>query len=485
MSKFIKIIMFLVLPLVVPKTQLSAQDVWSLERCLQQGLQQSLDVKQAYIGMENAKITQSLAKQARYPQLNANVNLGANFGRTIDPTTNTFETNTIGFNSFSAGAGMILFNANRINNTVKQTNLDRLAADQDVQNIQNNVSLAIVQSYMQILFADEQLANTNLQLAQVNEQLKLTEKLIKAGSRPENDKFDVLAQIATVEQSIVAAQNNVDLSYLNLKQLLQIDAATNMKIEKPNINITSSSENLAALEMSNVFSQAVGLQPQIKAGEIRLKSAQIGEKIAKSAFYPTITAFGNFSSNYSSLGRDFQNPDLSNATLVEQTPVPVLINGSPSLLTSYGLSGIVFPKQGYFTQLEQNFGQALGLGISIPIYSNGQVKGSVQRARINVINSEIQNMRNRQQLKSDVQQAIANAKAAQKTLDASEKTASARKIAFQNAEKRYNIGVSNIFEVTTAKNNLDTAETNLLIAKYDYLFKLKIVDFYQGKKLTL
>ena len=188
--------------------------------------------------------------------------------------------------------------------------------------------------------------------------------------------------------------------------------------------------------------------------------------------------FGSLSSNYSTA---FQKPVFGDDELVTQT---ITLNGQDVVIGFYQPS-ISYQKVPYFNQIDQNFGQGVGLNISFPIYQNGRVNLSVERARLNVLTAQMQNGQTQQQLKNDIQTAIANARAARKQLDAAQKTFDASRIAFENMEKRHSIGAVNTLDLTTARNNLDIAENDLIVARYDYLFRLKIIDFYEGKPLKI
>ena len=226
-------------------------------------------------------------------------------------------------------------------------------------------------------------------------------------------------------------------------------------------------------------------QPQIKAADLKLESALLGEEIAKSGKLPVVSLGGNLSANYSDKVLDFQNPNLDDAVLDLGAPSNVEINGVPAQIRRFELEGITFPKSPYFDQIGDNFGQGINLNVRVPIYDNHRNNIAMERARLNVLNTQMTNRLLKQTLKADVQRAIADAKAARLNYDASVKSTAAQEIAFENAEKRYKLGAINSFEYSTIQNTLDQARVNLIIAKYDYLYKLTIVDYYKGKEITL
>jgi outer membrane protein len=312
--------------------------------------------------------------------------------------------------------------------------------------------------------------------------LDRTDKQIRAGQLPPTARFDLVAQAARDEQQIVAASNNVEISMLNLKNLLEISPDAPFRIEKPNITIPKDA-NPDGFIFKAIYNQALGSQPFIRADELRIKSAQVGVKIAESQLLPVLSANAGFNSNYSSTITDFDK----GTTVVQDRISRVLINGSPVTITVPGgdIKVVDVPKKSYTKQLGENFGQGVGLNLSIPIFEGMRNKIGVQRQKLNVENQMLTLERDKQTLKSDVQNAIASSKAAKKQFEAAQKTYDAQKSAYDVVDKRFTAGSANSFELTIAKNNLDTAERDVIVAKYDYIFRLKIVEFYEGKKLSI
>jgi len=225
----------------------------------------------------------------------------------------------------------------------------------------------------------------------------------------------------------------------------------------------------------------LGTQAGIRSVDYRVKSAEESVYIAKSGFYPTVSFFANLSSNYSSGFLDYFNGKYIRTDTVT---TDFQFNGQPVTVGQF-VDRFDYPKTKYFDQLDQNFGQGFGLSINVPIYQNGRTRLSVERARLGVLTAQMQQTQTRQTLKNDIQTAIANARAARQQLEASQKTFDATAIAFQNTEKRHALGAVNALDLTTAKNNRDIAENDLVVAKFDYIFKLKILDFYEGKELKM
>ena len=463
---------------------IDAQEEWSLERAILHARSNSIPIKQTELAIRNAELTEMGSKNARYPSVSANGNLGVNFGRAIDLVSNDFTTESTVFNSFSLNANVLLYNGGRINNTIKQSQLDLKATKMDYEQQKNDIGIQVAGLYLNIVFAEEQLNNAKTKYNQTQEQLAITEKLIEAGARPANDRYDIQASLALDEQAIIQQENNLNTGYFNLKQLLQLEPDLDMKLVIPSIPVPEGPITDAFL-LQEIYDLSLQSQPEIKAAQLKLESAQLSEEIAKSGKLPVVSLGGSLSTNYSNRALDFQNPNLDNAELVLSPPADVLIDGVPAEVSTFQLEGIEFGETPYFSQFNDNFNQGISLGLRIPIYDNQRNNIAIERARLNVINTELTNKLLRQNLKADVQRSIADAKAARLNYDAAVKSTAAQEIAFENAEKRYKLGAINSFEYSTIQNTLDQARVNLIIAKYDYLYKLTIVDFYRGKEITL
>ncbi|MEM1319950.1 MAG: TolC family protein [Bacteroidota bacterium] len=457
-----------------------SQEIWSLEKCIRYAQDKSLDVQQALLGVKQAELNERGNRMSRLPDLNAGTSGIFSFGRTIDFTTNTFTSDNRTANSMSLSSNVVLFNGGRIHNSIKQSSLDASASKADADDIARNTALNIAAAYLSVLLAEEQLTNTQKQLEQTQNQLSQTARLVDAGTRPESDRVDVLAQIALNEQAIVAQQNVVQQNYLNLKQLMQIDPDYNLVIEKPAVMLPSDDPDV--LTLNDVYNQALNAQPSIRAGELRVRSAEIGVDIAKAGYLPSLSLSASLSSSYSNQARTvtFENPR------IEEDIASVEINDVPAEITFFNpTTDRILSKTPYTEQIDNNFGQDIRLNLNIPIFNNDQNKIAVERAKLNILSTEIDNKRVKQQLKTDVQRALADARAAKKQYNAAQRSVEALSLAYSNAQKRYELGAINTFEYTTAQNQLDQAQVDLIVAKYDYVFRMKIIDFYLGNSMNI
>ena len=305
---------------------------------------------------------------------------------------------------------------------------------------------------MQAMFNEELLLVAEEQVDVTNEQLQRTQKLVESGSLPEGNLYDVQAQLASNELQVINAENALSASILALKQILNLDASVEFRIKRPDTDIPI--EGLANRTVGTVYDHALNNWPQIKAREQQLESARKGEQIAFASYTPTLSANGSVSTFYSSAFQDFDQQTF------EFTDVP------------------------YGDQVERNLSESVGLNLSIPIFNGLQSRTAVKQARLGRINAELQLKDQKNQLYASVQQAYNDAQAAKRQFDASDKSVRAMELAFDYAEKRYEVGMMNSLEFNTSANNLTRARSEMLRSKYDYIFKMKVLDFYQGKPIT-
>lgn len=429
-----------------------AQEEWTLERCISYAIENNIQLKQSALQVESSKYdkTQSLAQM--FPNLNASTGFSTNFGRNIDPGTNQFVNEQVNSNNFSVGSSVTLFNGLRLLNTFKKSQLDLLAAEYDMQGLSNDISMNIATAFMQVMFNEELLYVAQEQVTISAEQLERTSKLVDAGSIPEGNLFDVEAQLASNELQVINAENALSAAVLALKQLLNLPASESFRIKRPEVDIPI--DGLGGKTVGTVYDHALNNWPQIKSRETNLESARKSEKIVFATYTPTLGANASVSTFYSSAFQDFDSQTF------EFTDVP------------------------YGDQIERNLSESIGLNLSIPIFNGLSSRTSVKQARLGRINAELQLQDQKNQLYASVQQAYNDATASKRQFDASDKSLKATERAFEYAEKRYEVGMMNSLEFNTASNNLARVQSELLRAKYDYIFKMKVLDFYQGKPIT-
>lgn len=457
--------------------QIHSQDRWDLQRCLEFAIDNSIDIYQAELNIRNAGVSTKLSRAQLYPNLSFNTNVGWNFGRTVDPTTNDFITATFFANGYSLNTGILLYSGGLLRKTVEQNEWMEKASVADRDAAINLLSLNVIRAYFEILFARDSYENSSIQLKTINDQLDQMEKLVNAGSRAQYEIYDLEAQQASFEQEVTMAQNRIDLALLNLKGLLNLPSDYDMDIEEPPVDQPVYTDvDLANID--EVFTRALAFQPNARSLEHRINSAELGLDIAKTGYYPTVSFGGSVSTNYSN-----QAKEVAGFTST-QVASDALIDGNPAVI-SFEQTIPILNNSPYFNQIDNNFSYGFGFNVSMPIYSNWQTKADIERAKISLENLVSEQDQNAIDLKNSMMQLLTDARAARRTLDAAEKTLRAREVAFENAEKRYNLGAINSYEYIGIQDELNTARIDQIISKYDYMLKVKVLDYYQGYAVQL
>lgn len=452
------------------------QQEWSLQRCVQHAYEHNITILNAGLQVENQRIALTTAKHGRYPNLNANTGAALNFGRTVDPTTNDFVQQSFLSNNIGLSTNVTLYNGGSISNSIKRAELLQSASKLDLDQSKTDIALQIANSYLNVLFAQENLEISKQQLALSQEQLSQTRVLVEAGARPENEVLDIEAQIALNEQTLVDRENAVMITSLNLKQLLRLEPDVEMLLVAPDkINITLDPD---AVTFTELYEQAIQTQAFVSAGEKRVQAARISEKIAKASMMPSLGAGASLQSNYIDAGKrvvDTRQVTVEQELQINDVPVTV---GFPQEIP-------VLEDNPYFSQMDQNLSYGFGLQLSVPIYNRYTGRAQVEQAEVSTMLQDNQLIQLKDNLKITVQQALADARAAKRRYQATKKSLLAATLAFDNATIRYDLGAINPIEYVTSKNQLENAQVNEVIAKYQYLFATKTLDFYLGNPLTL
>lgn len=465
----------------VPGVQASIQgsERLTLQQCIEIALANNLQVKQGVLQVETSRNTLSQSRYNLLPNANANVSgPGLSFGRGIDYYTNSYVTQRITYNNYNLSSNVTLFAGGQLQNTIRQNEYSLQASEQDVENTRQQISLNVVLAYVQILNYEDQLSIARNQVEVSRLQLQRTEKLVQAGSLPQANVFDLRAQVANDELAVVNAENNLTIGKVNLLQLLNVNAIQNVSLDRVSVNTPNGSYDATA---DQVYNTAVGSQPTIKAADLRIQGAVRGVEVARGSLFPTLSFNGNLSTNYSSAA---QRRVLGSLVDVSQTAT-VVFNGqnTPITFITQQPTSTTEPIP-YFNQLSSNYNVSLSLGLRIPIFNGYQARLRVAGAKINEQNLRYQSETSRLQLRQTIEQAYTNMVAAQKRYTATTTQVESLEQAFRASESRFNAGAINSVDYNLAKTNLDKARSNLVQAKYDYIFRTKILDFYQNKPLS-
>jgi outer membrane protein len=461
--------LFLSLFVIVPVW--AQNEALNLQQCIDRAWNNNLQLKQQRLSVDLAEQNLLQSKAARFPSLNASASHVYNFGRTIDIFTNDFATESVQSNNFNVSSGVNLFSGFQVQNTIRQNRLELEAGKYDLDRSYNDIALLVASAYLQILFNTELVETVNNQLEITRLQVDRTQKLVEAGTLPRGSLLTIQAQLATEELQLVNAQNQLDLSYLNLRQILFLPENVQFAIVVPEIDIEPEEEN--PYSPMQVYGVAVLEQPQVKSAELRIMSAERGLAVAKGSRSPMLALRGSYGTGYS--GASFQRTDvITGAYPIGATEAGELVY-APSFETR------VKP---FNEQLSDNLNRSIGLFLTIPIFNNYQVKTGIGRSQINLENARLQNQIVREQLFQTIQQAHADATASLKRYNATQKNVTALQESFRYTEQRFNVGMVNSVEYNDTKNRLAAAESELLQSKYEYVFRMKILDFYLGEPLT-
>lgn len=449
-----------------------------VQQCIQIAIDNNLTMKRSRLLMEQSKINLNQSRAAQLPSLNLNGNYGAQWGRGVDPTTNDFITEQINFTGVGGSANVTLFNWFRITNSIKQNRLLYESSEYDVEKAKNDISLRIVTLYLNVILNSELEQNAQYQLSSSEEQLARTKKLVAGGALPRTNELELVSQVATNEVNLINAQNNLDLAILNLKQAMLIPSFEEIQLVIPDLDMALD-ENLG-VSAEEVYAAALKNMPEIQSAEIQVESAAVGVNVAESGYSPSLSLNGSFRTNYSNAFKEFI-VDPNNPFSSEQRSTNyVLPDGTPVLQNAIIPNGSI-QTVGFSNQLDQNLSRSVSLNLNIPIFNNLQAKSSVQRAKINLQQAEIVVLEQKNALRQTIETSYNDAQAAGKTYQASLKQVLALEETFRSIENQYNLGAANFTDYQVASNNLFRAKSDMVRAKYDYIFKRKILDFYQGK----
>lgn len=440
---------WLIIPFMLLTTWVSAQNkLWTFQQCLDTALQRNITVNQSRLTNELDKVALEQVKANRIPSLSANANEGLNLGKNVDPTTNSFVTQAYHSTNLGISTTLNLFNGLQNANTIRQNRLYVQAGQYDTEKVKNDVTLNITTGYLQVLFAYEILTTTKSQAAATAAQVDRTEKLVQAGKSPESDLLQIRSQQATDNLAIIIAQIQLDLAKVTLMQLMEIPISDHFDIEIPALVEPSSME---LLSNEAIYKKSLEVLPQISSAALNSQAALVAMKVSEGARWPRLTLGGSLNSNFASSRKQ--------GTMVNPEGYP------------------------FFSQIWDNIGQSFSLGLSIPIYSNRQIKSNIDRAKINEMSARLNEQNTKNVLRKSVEQTYTDLNAATKKYEATKEQLKAVEAVYANSEKKFNVGVMNATDFLIQKNNYTQSQSNLIQAKYDFVFKSKILDFYQGKAI--
>ncbi|WP_337041596.1 TolC family protein [Emticicia sp. 17c] len=450
-----------------------------LQEAIDVALRNNLSIRQSGLTVENSLNTLDQSKWARYPNLNGSFNLNLFSGRNINPYTNGIITNTVGSNNMGLSSGVTLFDGYQTRNNIafNQTNLE--ASRLDLQAMKNQVTLNVVVAYLNVLSQEDLLAISQRQVDVSKIQLERTQKQVNAGSVPEVNLYDIQAQLANDEVQVVNAENAILSAKLTLRQLMNIPADKNIdvvRIEVPNPNIQPYPNS-----PEEVYQIAQSFLADVQAADMRVKAAQKSVAIAKGLRSPVVTAFGNINTSTTTAAEKV----LVTQKIIEQEAGYVNVGGVRyPVIAVLPSTSTTSEKIGYFRQLGGNINTSLGISVRVPIFNGYNAKFRTTGAVIQQKQAEVQAENVRLRLRQDIEQAYVNMSNSAKKYSALSNQVRALEESFRAAESKFNVGSLNSLDYSISKTNLDRARANQIQAKYDYIFRIKILDYYQNKPLN-
>jgi len=440
MKRIIVITPFLIL-LFLPV--MSQYKKWTLSECIERALQENSSINQRKLANASSELTLEQSKAARIPSLSGSASQGYNFGRSLDPYTNTYIAQNSNTSNFSLSSNVNLFNGFQVVNSIKKNELDLKSGELDLEKTKKDVTLNVTLAYLQVLFAYETVENAKSQLESTQAQVDKTKILVGAGSTPIGSLYTVESQLSTDNYTLVNAENQLSISKVNLMQLIEFPVDPSFDIYRPDAGEFVIVPSGLALPDS-IYSKALLVQPEIASAEIKVSSAETSLKISKGGLYPRLSLSTGVSTDYSN---------------------------------RRALS--------FADQLNENLKESVRLNLSVPILNQKQVSTSIQKSQINVYSTQLNAQDTRNQLRKSIEQAYNDMIAAQHNYEAVQNQLLSTETSYNDSKRKYDLGMITATDFLIEKNNFANAQKNLIRAKYNYMFMNKILDFYQGNPIEL
>lgn len=439
----------LILLLIAVGNILAQNKKWTLEECVEYAVENNLTVEQFELDLENARIDKKDAIGNLVPDLNGQISTSGNTGLILDPTTNNLVTGTIVSASSNFTSSLTLFDGLRNINRLHRAKMNAIANQYRLEDLKDDIRLNVANAYLQILSNKEALKVSRAQFAVTEQDLKRTKELVDSGVVPRGDLLEIEATAANQEQQIVNNEGLLIISKINLAQLLQITDYETFDIADESFEIPPS--EILNNSPRSIFSKALEFRNDIKLSESMVTLAERDVEIAKGAYLPTLGAFFNYNTRYSDQTR--------NQLTGEQI--------------------------GFKDQLWINDGISYGAQLNIPIFNGWSTRNNVQRSQISLEKARVQLEQDKLSLESTVNQAYVDVTTFRKSYEAAEKTLEARTLAYDYAKERFEVGLMNSFDFGQAQARVDDAAANVIRTKYEYIFRLKLLEFYFGIPITL
>lgn len=452
-------------------------DKWDLQRCVDYAVQHNISVRQSDVQARVTALQTELARGAIIPTLGFNTSAGYQFGRTVNPTTNQFVNQQIFFQTYALQTGVTLFNWFNLKNQVKAAELSEEAGKLDVSRVKNDVSLNVVAAYLQLLLSEEQINIARAQIGLTDSQLVLTRKQVDAGSMPELNAAQLESQLGTDSSTYITAVSTMQQNRLQLMALLNLDARQPFEVSIPDVDKIPL-PRLSELEPAVLYQIASTTQPLQEVDSLRIVSNRYTIKATKGAMYPTLSLFGSLNSQYSNA---YQTPSTSFQGFRADTIASTKVNGTDyPVVAQTPVYNTILNRVSYWKQFSDvQLGQSIGIQLNVPIFNGKQLRTNYERAKLNLESAKLQLVLDDQNLQQNIYTARSNAEASIQKFSANQKAAGYAEYANELSRKRYQIGMLSTSDYLIVQNNLATARFNLAASRYDYIFRIKLLEYYR------
>jgi len=447
---------------------------WTLEECVRYALDNNITIKLSELDVKNSIIDKRGALGNYLPAVNANASHSWNIGLNQNITTGLLENQTTQYSSIGASVGVDIYKGLQNQNTYRRAKLSIVASKYQLLKMQEDISLNVANAFLEILFNKENLKVKKEQLAIDEKRFKRSEEMVNAGTIPRGDLFDLKATVATDQQAIIVAENSLLISKLSLAQLLQLKEFADFDVTD-NTNVQDEN-NIMAQNPTDIYNKAKETRTELKLAETNLEIAQKNVSIAKGAYQPTLSAFYNFNTraSYSDI--------ITGSTLNTSNPTNQIgfVEGTNQSVLQNNYSPVLGNAAPILDQFDNNKGQSFGVQLSIPIFNGFSTRNNVERNKVSLEKSKIDLEQKSLDLQRNVYTAFTDAKGALNAYESSTITLEARQQSYNYAKEKYDVGLMNSFDFTQAQTLLTNAQSDVIRAKYDYMFKIKILEFYFG-----
>lgn len=453
----------------------SAQEVITLQKAVDRSLERNLTIKQAQFNEAIDVENYNQAKNNRLPNLTANPQASFNFGRSVDPSTNQFVNQSIFGLNGSITSQVLLFQGGLLQNQILANKLQLDVDKSNTAKVKNDLVLNVVTIYLSVL-SNQDLLTAAIQQVDISKQsLDKVQKTFDVGNATMADLSQAKATVSTNDFNQVTAQNQLDISILTLKQYMEMDPKTAITVEKPDVSKLTNVKSQYDAEA--VFGNSVGINPDVKLAEVQKQLALQNVNVAKSNYYPSLALFGSVGSNYSDARKNVvvSPSGLQTIGVVSGTSTPVLAPGYTESFTKYPFTN----------QFGDNFNQAIGVSLNIPIFGRYATRTQVRKAKISYQIADITSQLAKNTLNKTINQAVLDVRAADKKYQSAQQTYQSNKDAYNVVQQRYAVGLINSLDYNTSLTTLNKSEFDMIQAKYELIFRSKIIDYYLGNPITL